>query len=204
LLCACSNGGSARSDNLNNMAVENLITDSPVGQNVIEAASVPAPAPPSHRYDFKDGDLYGYLGAISENDRKQGVATPSVVRFRYTGFWNGTHHLLLIGDSGSVLEAAECAVPCVAINETDYNGQVHRVGYSQDSIIGAAFEDAIDGQLRRSPTPGTVSNGYRFKGGNPGDASNWQPTSPPPATVEANSDEVGNASSQNLVVGNTF
>jgi hypothetical protein len=213
LLGACSDSGSAVTA-LNNMAAENLTAENLVTGDSIESApapapapapvAVPVPAPPRHRYNFKDGDLYGYLGAISEEDQKRGVATPSVVRFRYTGFWQGAHHLLLIADSGSVLEADECAVPCIAIKETYYNGQVRRVGYSPDSIVGAAFEDAINGQLRRSPTPGTISGGYRFKGGDPGDAANWQPISPPAAPAQPNSSTVENLTAENLVVENAF
>jgi hypothetical protein len=190
------------------MAVENLTAENLVVENNLYGSAVP-PAAPAHRYDFKDSDkygaIYGYLGAISEEDQKRGVATPSVVRFRYTGFWEGAHHLQLINDSGGTVETDECAVPCVVIKSTSYNGQVHRLGYSSQSIIGAAFEDAMNGQLRRSPAPGTISEGYRFKGGDPGNASNWQPVSPPvkPAPAERN-DAIENLTAENLVVENSF
>jgi hypothetical protein len=203
LLSACSNSGSALTGNLgNNIVAESLSAGDSVTDNSLATVTAPGPAParPQHRYDFKDGDFYGYLGAISEDDQKRGVATPSVVRFRYTGFWNGAHHLQLISDSGSVLENEECAVPCVVIKETDSSGQLRRIGYSSESIIGGAFEDALNGRLKRSPAPGTVSAGYRFRGGDPGDAANWNPVSPPVTSAPAERNE----GTENPMAENSF
>ncbi|MEO8454222.1 MAG: hypothetical protein ABI454_03615 [Sphingomicrobium sp.] len=134
----------------------------------------------THNYNFSEGELYGYLGAISDDDRKKGIAAPSVIRFRYTGFWDGAQHLEVVDDNGTTAELDECSVPCVAIKATSYNGAVRRIGYSTGSIVGAAFEDAMNGQLHRSPTPGTVKDGYRFRGGDPRLASNWQLIAKPP------------------------
>lgn len=148
----------------------------------------PAPAQQtpvvSHNYNFKEGDLYGYLGGISEEDQKKGIAAPPVVRFRYTGFWGGAHHLQLVDDNGAVIDTEECQVPCVAIKETGANG-VRRIGYSTDSIVGAAFEDAMNGRLRGSPAPGSVREGYRFKGGDPSNPANWRAISPPISPIPA-------------------
>lgn len=149
--------------------------------NAAEAA-LPEPVPTrTHNYDFVEGDFYGYLGAVSEEDQKKGVAAPPVVRFRYTGFWSGAQHLQAVDDNGAVTESDECDVPCVAIKEIGYGGTVRRVGYSTQSIIGSAFEDAINGRLRRSPQPGTIKDGYKFIGGDPGVSANWRMISPPPA-----------------------
>lgn len=186
---ACSDKSAAITDNVtagtnvadvsnNTMAADEYIPASNVG------TPVPPPAP-AHNYQFVEGDLYGYLGAISEDDQKKGVAAPPVVRFRYTGLWNGAHHFQDVSDSGVVTGSEECDVPCVAIKEIGFDGTVHRVGYSPASIIGSAFEDAMNGKLRRSPQPGIIKDGYRFRGGDPGDSSNWQqiaPTTPPQST----------------------
>lgn len=200
LLAACSDSGSAVTNYADIMAVENL-----TAENLVVESS--QPAPPTHRYEFQDGDLYGYVGVVSEEDQKKAIASPPVVRFRYSGFWDGAHHLQLIGDDGAVLAINECRIPCVAIKQTSYNGQIRRVGYSPDSIIGAAFADAINGQLRRSPAVGTVEDGYRFKGGNPGLAANWEPvigSSPSVASTSAQKepDAVENLTAENSVVEN--
>jgi hypothetical protein len=167
---------------MGNLVDENLTTSSDnlvVANSVESVIPAQAVAPPKHHYDFRDGELYGYLGAISEEQSKKGVAAPPVVMFRYTGQWGGEHHLQWVSDSGAVLESAECNVPCVAIKVRYADGTRDRIGYSPNSIIGGAFEDAMNGRLQRSPAPGTVKDGYRFKGGDPGNPANWQAVSLP-------------------------
>lgn len=204
LLAACSNSGSAVTNYTDNMAVENLTAENLVVDNLTENPSdIAPPALPDQHYDFREGDLYGYLGAVSEEQSKKGVATPSVVMFRYTGFWGDAHHLQWIGDNGAVLESAECNVPCVAIKVRYANGSLERLGYNPNSIIGGAFEDAINGRLERAPAPGTVKDGYRFKGGDPASAANWQSISPPAAPAQPDSRDVENLTAENLVVENT-
>lgn len=152
---------------------ENLTTDmNPPA--VTPAAAAAEPAPPSHRYEYREGEFYSYLGAISDEERKRGVAVPSVVRFRYSGFWGGAYHLQTIGDGDQIIGYSECRKPCVVIKQTGPDGSVRRVGYSDSSIIGAAFDDAIGGNLVRAPAVGVVREGYRFLGGDPGNSANWR------------------------------
>lgn len=123
LLAACSNSDSAASDYADDYAnqtvVENLAAENLVLQDSSESAvnMVQPAATPQQNYDFREGELYGYLGAVSEERSKKGVASPPVVMFRYTGYWDGAHHLQWVSDSGAVLQSAECNVPCVAIKK---------------------------------------------------------------------------------------
>jgi hypothetical protein len=182
LVGACSDKSSdatALTSNDTAIAVdENLTTDI----NPQVAMPTVAPAQPSHRYDYKEGEFYSYLGAVSEEDRKRGVAAPSVVRFRYSGFWDGSYHLQTIGDGDQVIGFAECSKPCVVIKEITPSGAVQHMGYSGTSIIGAAFDDAMTGQLKRAPAVGAVRNGYRFQGGDPSSWTNWRLIDPPAQT----------------------
>jgi len=197
ILSACSGA----SGSTGNMAVENLTAENLVVENTSDNvtpsdAQIGQPVP-THRYNYREGELYGYLGAVSEDQKKAGVATPSVVMFRYAGYWGGENHLDLVSDQGNVVESAECAVPCVAIKRTFADGSVDRVGYTPDSVIGSAFLDAMNGQLERSPAVGSVNNGYRFRGGDPDDASNWRSLTPPAEP------QTQNLTAENLVVENT-
>jgi hypothetical protein len=187
LLAACSDNSSGAvtnydaipPDQQNQSAMMNADQPAPsynAALNSFQSAAA-EPQAPQHNYKFRDGELYGYIGGISEEDQKKGIAAPPVIRFRYTGFWAGAQHLQVVDDNGAVTEIDECAVPCVAIKATAYNGSVSRYGYTPDSVVGAAFQDAMNGLLKRAPALGTVRNGYRYMGGDPGSSSNWQPLS---------------------------
>jgi len=200
ILFGCSGAsGSTANTAVENLTAENLVVENASGGDPFaDAVNSSAPsAVPAHRYQYKEGDLYGYLGAVSEDQKKAGVATPSVVMFRYAGYWGGENHLDLVSDQGNVVESAECTVPCVAIRRTFADGSVDRVGYTPDSVIGSAFLDAMNGQLERSPAVGSVNNGYRFRGGDPDDPSNWRSLTPPAEP------QTQNLTAENLVVENT-
>ena len=110
-------------------------------------ASVQPPLPPSHHYNFREGDVYGYVAAVSEDAQKRGQVAGDVVMFRYAGFSGGQFHLEQLNAQKEVIGSATCAKPCVAI-KSDIEGHVERIAYNPDSIIGAAFDDAMNGQLR--------------------------------------------------------
>lgn len=107
-----------------------------------------APPPPSHRYDFVEGDVYGYIAAVSDEARKRGQVAGDVVTFRYLGFRNHEYHLEELNGRKEVIGFDSCLRPCVAVEE-EYGGQVQRIANNPDSIIGAAFQDAMSGQLRK-------------------------------------------------------
>ena len=116
-----------------------------------EAAAEPAPthipaparALASHNYDSKDGLVYSYIAAVSEEDRKKGKAAGDVVSFAYLGRRDGKYVLAQIGVNDSILGYSSCPRPCRVITYGDGS----KVGYTEDSIIGSAFADAIAGRL---------------------------------------------------------
>jgi hypothetical protein len=109
---------------------------------------------PDHHYGLHDGNAYGYIAAVSEDDRKKGKAAGDVVMVSYLGHWNGALHLAEVNDSGGVIANYECSNPCVAIKRDQY-GNVQRFAYTPLSVIGGAFEDAMNGKLveARPPAP---------------------------------------------------
>lgn len=140
LLSACNNapesdGGSSDADTAVTPAM-------PAEQ---AATSDAAPVLPDHNYDEKRGWTYYYVAAISEEDRKKGRAAGAVVAFQYLGLNDdGRHVLANMNSNGTVNHEASCASPCRII-DLSYGGNM---AYSSESIIGAAFEDAIRGKLK--------------------------------------------------------
>lgn len=116
------------------------------------ASNVPVTPVRNHNYDFKDGDLYGYIAAISEEEQKVGKAAGDVVTYRYVGFWDAAHHIELVGDNSAILSVSDCSMPCVAI-KTYSNGTMRRVAYNPASVVGAAMQDAMSGKLARKRPP---------------------------------------------------
>lgn len=119
----------------------------------VEATPTPLPTPshtystpakPLHNYDERDGVLYSYVAAVSEDDRKTGRAAGNVVTFAYLGEQNGKHTLANVRPDGSIAMTSTCNKPCRVITYAD--GQ--RIGYNEASIIGAAFADALSGKLK--------------------------------------------------------
>lgn len=104
----------------------------------------------SHNYDEAEETTYYYIAAVSEEERKQGKGAGSVSGFRYLGRnSDGNHILAAVSDSGVVSRYARCPDKCVVIHFSDGD----RMAYNNGSIIGAAFEDAIRGRLRRWIAP---------------------------------------------------
>jgi hypothetical protein len=100
---------------------------------------------PSHRFDERRGDIYYYIAAVSEEDRKRGRAVGTVSSFQYLGKTDAGEHIVAsLNDNGTVSYRAKCAPSCKII-DTDYG---ERIPYSPSSIIGAVFQDAFHGRLR--------------------------------------------------------
>lgn len=107
----------------------------------------PTPQPsPAHNYDERDGVLYSYVAAISEEDRKSGKAAGDVINFAYLGEENGVHVLVQVRPNGSIASRSTCRKPCRVITRDDGS----QVGYNENSIIGAAFADALAGRLQQA------------------------------------------------------
>lgn len=106
----------------------------------------------AHSWISHENGEYGYPVGISDDARKAGQAADEVIMYRYLGFSNGAY-TLFAPDTGIV---ATCPDPCTVITETS-GYSTERVAYNPESVIGAAFEDALGGQLEP-----------------------WQPSHPPP------------------------
>jgi hypothetical protein len=102
-----------------------------------------APQSPAHYYDARDGVLYSYIAAISEDDRKAGKAAGDVFTFAYLGKRDGKHVLVRVTADGRPIEEAYCGSPCRVISYP--NGR--QIAYNEGSIIGGAFADAIAGRM---------------------------------------------------------
>lgn len=103
----------------------------------------PSPSASPHNYDLREGSNYAYIAAISEDQRKAGKAAGDVLMFRYLGKANGLHTVALLNDAGTVVDTSVCAEPCVIIKHQ--NGS--RTAYNPNAVLGAVFEDAINGHL---------------------------------------------------------
>jgi len=129
---------------------------------------VPAPTPTyTPHFDDREGDTYYYATAASDEDQKKGQALGSVVNFRYLGERDGKHTIVSVDDNGRVMLRYECSKPCKIIKRT-IRGETDRIPYDPRSVIGAAFEDALNGSLRVAP-----------------DASRQRPVQPPDAPIPA-------------------
>jgi len=112
--------------------------------NAETPAIAPSYATQVARFDEEDHGTYYYIADISEENRKKGKAVGDVIGFRYLGKNDqGEHVLLQVTDDGSPIGKAYCTDPCKIIRTGS-----RRMGFSADSIIGAAFEDAINGHLK--------------------------------------------------------
>ncbi len=125
----------------------------PTQESTVAASSAPVPPPP--RYDQVEDGTYYYISDVSEEEKKRGKAVGSVIGFRYLGKnEKGEHVLLNVANAGTPLGKSVCADPCRIIKQGN-----ERVGFSTDSIIGAAFEDAIAGNLKVYGKKSSVTSG---------------------------------------------
>jgi hypothetical protein len=140
LTCSCGqNGGGSdyESSGYPLPAVYSTPTEAP------SASAALVPQRPAHNYDARDGVLYSYIAAVSEEERKEGVAAGDAFTFAYLGKREGKHVLVRVTADGRPIEEAYCGTPCRVI--TYANGR--QLGFNEGSIIGAAFADATAGRL---------------------------------------------------------
>lgn len=111
---------------------------------VSTAASSLPPVEIQPNYDEEEDGTYFYVAAVSEEEEKEGKAVGSVVAYNYVGKNDKDQHvLLLVDNAGRTIRTSSCSEPCKIIRHND--GE--RTPYSPMSIIGSAFEDAINGKL---------------------------------------------------------
>ena len=130
---------------------ENLTTADFPSANVA-IPTVPIAPKPTHLYEFNDGDKYGYIAAVSEEEEKRGKAAGDVVLFVYRGHDGETYKIDTVSPSGAVQADYECKRPCAVLKEYTYQGAEY-IGFTPNSLIGAAFTDAFNGFLVPSPLP---------------------------------------------------
>lgn len=141
---------------LNSSAATQVNTAGPVTTAFVpQPTTDPLPAPiasaavkPTHRYGYRNGQDYGYVTAVSEEDRKRGVSAGDVVLYRYAGFYAGEDHLKYMSPTGSTVDYLRCARPCHAIEAQEPYGQLRLIAFNADSVSGAAFQDAANGFLK--------------------------------------------------------
>jgi len=125
----------------NTMNVDNLVVDNLVVNDV----SVTIP-----NYAEEEDGVYSYIAAISEEDKQKGKAAGSVVRFAFRGVQDGNYVLSLVDDAGETVSDSECGKPCRII-KSRFGDSIVRREYTPDSMIGAAFQDALNGHLKVKP-----------------------------------------------------
>lgn len=114
-----------------------------------------APAPPpveKPNYSFVEDGVYGYVAGISEEEQKQGKAAGDVLLYRYAGMFDGKLRLEHMDPAGNIVAVSECSRPCVAIKMWSSSG-IKQFAYNPESVIGAAYEDALKGRLKRKTPP---------------------------------------------------
>jgi hypothetical protein len=140
-LAACGSPASQ-----NQKAKDPVMVTSREPSGAIAATSAPASVYVPH-FDDQEGDTYFYASAVSEEDKKKGKAVGGVVNFRYLGESGGVHKIASVDDRGRALLRYECPTPCRIIKRT-FDSEIERIPYDPQSVIGAAFEDALNGSLR--------------------------------------------------------
>lgn len=113
----------------------------PDSEAVAADAYIPAP-----KYAEQDGDLFMYVGQVSEEAEARGESNP-VVLYRYHGHEAGVYRLETVADDGSSLDFVECSFPCRVAKTTSLSGNITRDAVQPGTILYSAFEDAANGLL---------------------------------------------------------
>jgi hypothetical protein len=105
------------------------------------AETPPPPASTTHNWQYRVDQEYAYQGELSEDQKKAGQTSPTVQMYRYLGEHDGVFELQFDG------ETATCANPCQTINIRAGVFHVERLAFDPNTLIGAAFTDAFNGQM---------------------------------------------------------
>ena len=117
-----------------------------LGNTISNAPEIVNPAPTPPNYVEKEGDIYYYVSAVSDEDQKKGKAVGEVLPLRYVGESDGIFNLQLLSDNGQVISSYECPKECRIIKRMS-GGKLQRMPYEPSSVIGSAFQDALAGKL---------------------------------------------------------
>ncbi len=109
-------------------------------------AAANLPQGPTPEYAQKDGDTYMYVGAVTDEEKKQGEIAP-VVSFRNLGLRGEVQRLERVGDNGVGIGTFECSAPCRVAKRTDLYGNITRQAVEPTTILAAAFRDAANGLM---------------------------------------------------------
>lgn len=127
------------------VAVSGCSNEAPVNSTAADLQQTAEVLTPQPRYDDSENGIYFYASSVSEEDKKKGRAVGDVVGFRYLGQESsGRYKIGMTDDAGAVIFRYSCASPCKIIKNMS-SGE--RIPFDNESIIGAAFEDAINGLL---------------------------------------------------------
>jgi hypothetical protein len=111
--------------------------------------------PPRHNWSYREGDSYGYVPVLSDDQKRAGQGAADVQMFRFLGVHDG---LYFIGAEGDTV--AYCSNPCEVVKVVEGN-QMTRVAFSSRTVIGAVLQDAFNGQLDQTPPNTRRSRGSR-------------------------------------------
>lgn len=130
-----------------------------------------------HRYVTQQNDRYGYERALSKVDKAVGNVTTSLAFISYAGQENGIHQIIFNNSSTSLfrrlwttderISYAECSVPCKFATIKEFNGKIQlnveqsnerTIRVDEKSLLGAMFQDAINGKLKRAVIRNLLDN----------------------------------------------
>lgn len=108
-----------------------------------------APVLPKHFYSLKDGKEYGYEQAVSEEARRQGQGTTSLLMFSYLGRKGDAYQVML--KDGNMRTIAECSRPCEFSKVYTFVGdrfiKKETMRVTPEIVVAAVLADAMNGQL---------------------------------------------------------
>ena len=114
------------------------------------AASSSVKTPPvllKPNYASQDGDVYVYQAGLSQDDKDAGKAAGELISYKYLGAKDGAHTLALLNDDDQTMGRATCTNPCSVI-KVKIGDSTDRIAFSDQSVLGSAFEDAFKGHLK--------------------------------------------------------
>ena len=176
-LCACTPDSSTK----NTMYVDENLTTPDVNVAGTDSNEIASPVK-AHNYDDKDGSIYEYISAVSEEDAKKGRAVGDVVLLAFRGVKNGMYRLSAVADDGRTKWYYECSSPCIVIKRYARGILVDRLPFSPASVIGSAFEDALNRRLEESKEP-AADQPVSHEGATPSYAP-YSPASTAPGPVQ--------------------
>lgn len=109
--------------------------------------TIATPEEPSHHWSEEKGGIYYYVTAVSDNDKANGQGAGDVVGYKFLGTNDdGEYTLGTTNLQGGTVMKAYCSKPCKIVRFS--NGE--RMGYEEATVIGAAFADALSGQMKQT------------------------------------------------------